>query len=423
MKDRLDILVLGNGGREAAIVRKLRQSRRVSKIYCAPRPYFGATLAAGIDPYDFAAIADFVQINAIDLVIPGAEGIVAAGITDALEPLGVKVIAPSQQCAMLESSKEFAKEFMSRHAIPTSRFMTVTHEWLDEGLNFLDSLKPPYVLKANGLARGKGVIVEHSLANAKDILSDMLDGMFGDASSTVLVEEFVHGRECSVFLAVDGEDYLFLPTARDYKRAYVDGPNTGGMGSVSPVKYADDEFLAKVEKRIVEPTLRGLREEGLDYRGFLFLGIMELDGEPVLIEYNVRLGDPESEVILPRIENDFVDILEGIADRTLALKRVEVSPLTCAAVVACAEGYPGEPRTGDVITGLPAVKDDCLVFPGAMRQTPEGSYVTTGGRVLTLAALADSLPEALERVYDCIDRIDFDGKYVRRDIGADLTNL
>lgn len=425
MKDLLDILVLGDGGREAAIVWKLRQSRRVSRIHCAPRPYFGATHAVGLDPFDFAEVANYVAVNGIDLVIPGNENIIAAGIADFLEPLGVKVIAPSRQCAALESSKEYAKEFMSRHAIPTARFMTVTTDWLDEGMNFLDSLKPPYVLKADGLAHGKGVILCHSLADAKDTLSDMLEGLFGEASSTVIIEEFIAGRECSVFLAVDGEDYIFLPTARDYKqlRDNNNAPNTAGMGAVSPVPYAGQEFLEKVEKRIVIPTLRGLKEEGLDYRGFLFLGVMELEGEPLLIEYNVRLGDPEAEVVLPRLESDFVDLLEGIADRTLAVKRIVESDIACAAVVACAEGYPGPARTGDEITGLASIKDDCLIFPGAMKRDDEGRYITSGGRVITLASLAADIPEALARVYECVDRISFQGKYVRADIGSGINNI
>ncbi len=422
MKDLLDILVLGDGGRESAIVWKLRQSRRVSRIYCSPRPCFGATLAPGLDPYDFEAVANFVAVNGIDLVIPGQEGIIAAGIADCLASLGVKVIAPSRECALLESSKEYAKEFMNRHAIPNARFMTVNNDWLEEGMNFLDSLRPPYVLKADGLARGKGVILCDSLADAKDTLTDMLDGLFGEASSTVLIEEYVEGRECSVFLAVDGEDYLFLPVARDYKPLgeQDSGPNTGGMGAVSPVDYADEEFLKKVEKRIVIPTLRGLKEEGLDYRGFLYLGIKDLDGEPVLMEYNVRLGDPETQVILPRMESDLVEILEGIADRTLAIKRVEVSPMTCVAVVACSEGYPSAPRLGDVITGLASVKDDCMIFPAGIRRDSDGRYITDGGRVLTLSALADNLHDALGRVYDCMDRISFTGKYIRKDIGSGI---
>lgn len=421
MKENLNILILGRGGRESALAWKLLQSPRVARLYIAPDTLPGVE-AAPVNPLDFDSVNRFVKENGIDMVIPAGEDAIVAGIADAFETEGVKVIAPSAECARLEGSKEFAKEFMSRHAIPTARFMTVTPEWLDEGLSFLESLEPPYVLKADGLAHGKGVIIRDNLADAKDTLTDMLDGMFGSASSTVIVEEFMAGQECSVFLAVDGEDYLFLPEAKDYKKIGEGdiGFNTAGMGAVSPAWFADGEFMRKVEKRIVEPTLRGLAEEGLDYRGFLFLGLMNLDGEPVLIEYNVRLGDPEAEAILPRIESDLVDVLEGIADRTLALKRIETSEKATAAVVLASQGYPFTPLTGQSVEGLRETSGLNLVFPGDILFHPDGSAVADGGRVVTVCGIGDTLPEAIENALSGAEMISFEGKYLRKDIGQDL---
>lgn len=421
MKERLNILILGHGARESAIAWKLRQSCRTASLYMAPYGIPGVE-GVRIDPLDFDAVARFVANNGIDMVIPGGEGPIVAGIADALSEVDVKVIAPDAACARLEGSKEFAKEFMSRHSIPTARFMTVTPDWLEEGLNFIDSLHSPYVLKADGLAHGKGVIICDTADEAKQTLRDMLDGMFGEASSTVVIEEFVAGKECSVFLAVDGEDYLLLPEAKDYKKIGEGdrGPNTAGMGAVSPVPFVDAEFMEKVERRIIQPTLRGLREEGLDFRGFLFLGLMEQEGEPVLIEYNVRLGDPEAEAILPRIESDIVDVLEGIADRTLALKRLQTSDLCSAAVVLAERGYPGPVDAAKPVEGLNRTDVDYIVFPGETLFTTDNLAFSDGGRVATVEALGASLPEAIGKALAGAGDIHFDGKYYRRDIGFDL---
>lgn len=421
MKQLLNILVLGNGARESALVWKLRQSPRVERIYMAPRAIPG-TITAPINPLDFEAVEAFVEAYDIDMVIPGHESAVVAGIADALKESKVKVIAPDAACARLEGSKEFAKEFMSRHSIPTSRFMTVTPDWLEEGMNFLNSLQPPYVLKADGLAHGEGVIICKTLEEAKSTLTSMLDGMFGEASSTVIIEEFVDGRECSMFLAVDGEDYIFLPDAKDYKKIGEGntGPNTAGMGAVSPVPFLTDAFRQEVERRIVRPTLKGLKEEGLDYRGFLFLGLMELEGEPVLIEYNARLGAPETEAVMPRISSDFVDILEGIADRTLALKRLEVNDLCSTAVVLSAKGYPAAVTIGDPISGMASASEECLVLPGALRFEPDGTAITDGGRVLTVTGLGSTHDDSLQRAMAGAALISYPGKYYRKDIGSDI---
>ncbi len=419
MKQRLKILVLGRGGRESALARKILESERTEKLYMAPEGTEGAE-TLNVDPLDFVAVAEAVERLGIDMVIPGGAAPIVSGIADFLEPLGVKVIGPDASCARLEGSKEFAKEFMSMHAIPTARFMTVTTDTLDEGLSFLDSLQPPYVLKADGLAMGKGVFIIPSLADAKDLLTDMLDGLFGEASRTVLIEEFLRGKECTVTLALDGEDWQLLPNARDYKRlgAADEGPNTAGMGSVSPVSFADAEFMERIEKRIITPTLRGLRAENMDYRGFLYLGIMEIDGEPVLIEYNARLGDPEAQAILPLIESDFVDILEGVADRTLGIKKIRISDEACAAVNVVTRGFPKDAERGMQVEGIgDAEAIGCTVLPGQMTIDYEGHPIADGGRVLTVTALGENTAAASLKALAGAGKIRFDGAYFRDDIG------
>lgn len=420
MKDQLNILLIGSGGREAAIADKLLQSPRTARLFTAPGNAGTAATNVKLDTADFQAVREFVKANDVDMIVVGPEVPLVDGIADELSDI-VKVIGPGREGARLEGSKEFAKEFMFRHGIPTARFMTVTQDTLDEGFHFLDSLQPPYVLKADGLAAGKGVLIVPSLQEAKDNLRSMLDGMFGQASETVVIEEFLSGIECSVFVATDGEDYRILPVAKDYKRVGEGdtGPNTGGMGAVSPVPFADAAFMEAVEKRIVIPTLAGLREEGIPYSGFIFLGLINVGGEPMVIEYNVRMGDPETEVVMPRIKSDLVDLLEGIADRTLGLKKLVEDERACAAVMLTAGGYPGSYRKGDVISGLEAVTD-AKTFHAGTRLNEAGEVVTAGGRVLAVSAYGSDIHEAAARAQKEAAKIEFEGKQFRRDISLDL---
>lgn len=421
MKQLLKILVVGKGARESAIGAKLLESPRTEALYSAPGYIPGATHLE-ISAMDFEGLAQAVTDLGIDLVVVGPEAPVVEGICDALSPTGAKIIAPDKACARLEGSKEFAKEFMAVHSIPTPRFMTVEEDYIDEGDSFLDSLEPPYVIKADGLAAGKGVFVTDSLADAKDMLHEMIGGLFGPSSQKVLIEEYVGGRECSLFLAVDGEDWQWLPSAHDYKRFEPGnhGLNTGGLGAVSPAPGVNADFVDKVERRIVIPTLRGLKEEGLVYRGFLYLGLVNVEGEPVLLEYNCRLGDPETQAIIPRMQSDLVDILEGIADSTLAIKKPLWDHNTAVAVTLAADGYPGIPVKGDPISGIEAAREmGCIVYPGAMRPA-EGTTppLTDGGRVLTVVGLRRDAAPAAALATRGAETISFKGKYFRPDIGG-----
>ncbi|MDE6329831.1 MAG: phosphoribosylamine--glycine ligase [Muribaculaceae bacterium] len=343
MQQLLNILLLGTGGRERALARNLLRSERCGRLFMQLRDVPGAHYA-DFNSMDFEEIARFCGQNDIHILLPGPEKPIVDGLADAIDsnPLApsTRVIAPAAIAARLEGSKEFAKEFMAEEGIPSPRFMPVDKETLHEGLSFLESLPGPYVLKADGLAEGKGVVITPELSEAKDTLEEMINGLFGEASEKVIVEEYVEGPECSIIIATDGEDYLILPPARDYKRRYDGdrGPNTRGMGAYSPVEFADADFMGKVEKRIIIPTLKGLKDRDIPYRGFLYLGIMNIEGEPILIEYNVRLGDPETQAVLPRLDSDFVEVLEGIADSTIGIKRIEVSPMASAAVVVMRDG-------------------------------------------------------------------------------------
>ena len=423
MKQNLRILLLGSGGREAAMAWKILQSPRTEKLFVAPGNAGTADHNVSLDPMDFDAVEQFVEQNSVDMVVVGPEQPLVAGIADRFAGSGVKVIGPEAKGAMLEGSKEFAKEFMFSHGIPTARFMTVTTDTVDEGYNFLESLKPPYVLKADGLAAGKGVIILQSLADAKDTLADMLEGMFGQASSTVVIEEFLSGIECSVFVAIDGEEYRILPVAKDYKRIGEGdtGPNTGGMGAVSPVPFADGEFMDRVERSIVQPTLEGLRADGIPYSGFLFIGLMNVDGYPMVIEYNVRMGDPETEVVMPRIKSDLVDIFEGIADKTLALKKLETDPRACVTVMTVSGGYPDAYEKGKEISGIEKAEgEECILFHAGTRADQLGRVLTSGGRVLACSAFGADISEAAGKALRGAEAIEFEGKYFRRDISADL---
>lgn len=423
MKQNLRILLLGSGGREAAMAWKILQSPRTEKLFVAPGNAGTADHNVSLDPMDFDAVEQFVEQNSVDMVVVGPEQPLVAGKADRFAGSGVKVIGPEAKGAMLEGSKEFAKEFMFSHGIPTARFMTVTTDTVDEGYNFLESLKPPYVLKADGLAAGKGVIILQSLADAKDTLADMLEGMFGQASSTVVIEEFLSGIECSVFVATDGEEYRILPVAKDYKRIGEGdtGPNTGGMGAVSPVPFADGEFMDRVERSIVQPTLEGLRADGIPYSGFLFIGLMNVDGYPMVIEYNVRMGDPETEVVMPRIKSDLVDIFEGIADKTLALKKLETDPRACVTVMTVSGGYPDAYEKGKEISGIEKAEgEECILFHAGTRADQLGRVLTSGGRVLACSAFGADISEAAGKALRGAEAIEFEGKYFRRDISADL---
>ena len=421
MKEQVKILLLGSGGRECAIAWKISQSPRLEKLFVAPgnAAKFGTNVA--LDPMNFEAVKDFVDANEIDMIVVGPENPLVAGIYDYFRDHSVKVIGPSKDAAQLEGSKEFAKEFMFRHHIPTARFMSVTAETIEEGYHFLESLKAPYVLKADGLAAGKGVIILDSLADAKDTLSDMLEGMFGGASATVVIEEFLSGIECSVFVVTDGEDYRLLPVAKDYKRVGEGdtGLNTGGMGSVSPVPFADETFMDKVVKNIVEPTLKGLKEENLEYRGFIFLGLINVDGEPMVIEYNCRMGDPETEVVMPRLKSDIIDLFEGMADQTLSIKNVEFDERAAVAVMLTSAGYPGDYEKGKVITGLDKI-GECLAFHAGTKENERGEVLTNGGRVIALVAYGNDIADAAQKAKVAAAIVDFEGKYLRNDIANDL---
>lgn len=425
MSEKINVLLLGSGGREAAIAWKLSQSPLLGNLYIAPGN--AGTSACGtniaLKPTDFEAVAKAVKDKDIDLVIAGNEDPLVGGLREALAVScpGVPMVGPGADGAALEGSKDFAKDFMGRHNIPTARHFTATKANIDEARAFLRSLKAPYVLKADGLAAGKGVLIIDDLDQAVKSLDEMLDGQFGAASAKVVIEEFLKGIECSVFVLTDGTGaYRILPVAKDYKRVGEGdtGLNTGGMGSVSPVPFADDSFMAKVEERIVRPTVNGLRAEGIDYRGFIFLGLINVESEPMVIEYNVRMGDPETEVVMPRIASDLLPALVAVANGNLGDTVIKHDPRTAVAVMAVSGGYPGSYAKGKVIEGLDKV--DGIVFHAGTALDDKGRVVTSGGRVLATVAFGDDIPGAAAKSYEMLDKITFEGKYNRRDIGRDL---
>lgn len=423
----MKILILGSGGREHTFTWKLAQSKTPTTLYVAPGNAGTAKIATNLDfnTSDFYCVKEAVLSQGIEMVIVGPEDPLVQGIHDFFladpELKDIPVIGPQKAAAQLEGSKAFAKEFMMRHQIPTAAYQHFTAQTLEEGYRFLESLEAPYVLKADGLAAGKGVLIIQDLQEAKDSLREMLvNAKFGAASESVVIEEFLSGIELSVFVLTDGKNYKVLPTAKDYKRIGEGdtGLNTGGMGAISPVPFADDAFMAKIHDRIIEPTIQGLVKDQLPYKGFIFIGLIKVGDEPKVIEYNVRMGDPETEVVLPRLKTDFVDIFKAVAQGTLDQVPFEIDPRSATTVMSVAGGYPEAYQKGAVITGIDQVTDQLVFQAGTTLHN--GEVVTNGGRVLAVTAYGNDFREALKSSYEGLSKIEYKDMYYRKDLGFDL---
>jgi phosphoribosylamine--glycine ligase len=423
----MNILIIGSGGREHAMAWKIKQSKNAGEIYIAPGN--AGTLQCGINleiqVNEFEELKKAVVKYHIELIVVGPEDPLVNGITDffSSDPkLNVKIIGPSKDGSQLEGSKEFAKIFMNKYKIPTARYKSFTLNEIESAYHFLDEISAPYVLKADGLAAGKGVIILDDLSLAKTELKDMLSGRFGMASQKVVIEEFLSGIELSVFVLTDGTNYKILPEAKDYKRVGEGdkGPNTGGMGAISPVPFANNLFMNKIEERIIKPTIEGLKKEKIDYRGFIFFGLINVNNEPFVIEYNVRMGDPETEVVIPRIESDFLELLVACSEKKLDKAQIEIKSDVCSTVVLTSKGYPGDYEKGKIIEIGSTISETIVFHAGS--KISNNKPITNGGRVLAISGLGNSLQNALSKSYEMVEKVNFEGKQFRKDIGLDLSH-